>query len=158
MLFIFLQKAFQFFLLLYFFLAHIFYTIFSVYYIMNKEFDKLCTPAKLYFLIAVISILYALFNHFNIVFSIIKLIFALVWTLVLSCLCDKGFTYLSWFLVLFPYFLMLIAFLGIYRNREGMTDAILEGTATKKNPVLSGSNKQGFTVGGGSTGIIYPNK
>jgi len=53
---------------------------------------------------------------------------------------------------------MLIAFLGIYRNREGMTDAILEGTATKKNPVLSGSNKQGFTVGGGSTGIIYPNK
>jgi multisubunit Na+/H+ antiporter MnhG subunit len=122
---------------------------------MNKEFDKLCTPAKLYFLIAVISILYALFNHFNIVFSIIKLIFALVWTLVLSCLCDKGFTYLSWFLVLFPYFLMLIAFLGIYRIREGMTDT----TAQKQNkPVVRDAYKQGFTVGGESTGITYPNK
>ena len=99
---------------------------------MNKEFEKLCTPAKLYFLIAVISILYALFNHFNIVFSIIKLIFALVWTLVLSCLCDKGFTFLSWFLVLFPYFLILLAFIGVYRIREGLTSATTQGTATKK--------------------------
>ena len=101
---------------------------------MNKEFDKLCTPAKLYFLIAIISILYALFQHFNVFIVVIKLIFALVWTLVLSCLCDKGFTFLSWFLVLFPYFLILLAFIGVYRIREGMA---LEGTATKKNPVIS---------------------
>ena len=88
---------------------------------MNKEFDKLCTPAKLYFVIAVISIIFTLFNRFNVVAVVINLLFALVWTLILSCLCDKGFSYLAWFLVLFPYFLILLAFLGLYRHIEGMT-------------------------------------
>ena len=88
---------------------------------MNKEFSKLCTPAKLYLVIAVISILIALFNHFNIFAVAIKLLFAIVWTLILSCLCDKGFSYLAWGLVLFPYFLILLAFLGLYRHREAMT-------------------------------------
>ena len=87
---------------------------------MNKDFDKLCTPAKLYFLITLLSLLFAFFNHFNIVFLIVKLLFALVWTLILSCLCDKGFSYLSWFLVLFPYFLILLAFFGLYGHREGL--------------------------------------
>jgi hypothetical protein len=87
---------------------------------MNKEFAQLCTPAKLYFLIAVISLILALFNHFNIIALVINLLFAIVWTLILSCLCDKGFTYLSWFLVLFPYFLILLVFLGLYKHREGV--------------------------------------
>ncbi len=114
---------------------------------MNKEFDKLCTPAKLYFVIAIISILFALFKHFNLVFLIIKFIFALVWTLILSCLCDKGFTYLSWFLVLFPYFLILLAFLGIYRIREGVDDTLQK--QKQKKPVL-----ETFTKGGSH---YYPN-
>ena len=87
---------------------------------MNKEFAQLCTPAKLYLVIAIISILIALFNRFNLIAVAIKLIFAIVWALILSCLCDKGFTYLSWFLVLFPYFLILLAVLGLYRHREGV--------------------------------------
>ena len=87
---------------------------------MNKEFAQLCTPAKLYFLIAVISFILALFNNFNIIALVINLLFAIVWTLILSCLCDKGFTYLSWFLVLFPYFLILLAIMGIYKHREGV--------------------------------------
>ena len=90
---------------------------------MNKDFDKLCTPAKLYFIIAILSFIFAFFKHFNIVAIFINILFALVWTLVLSCLCDKGFSYLSWFLVLFPYFLILMAFIGLYRDGhsfEGM--------------------------------------
>ena len=87
---------------------------------MNKEFDKLCTPAKLYFVIAIISLIFAFFKHFNLIAIIINLLFALVWTLVLSCLCDKGFSYLSWFLVLFPYVLILLAFMGLYSHREGV--------------------------------------
>ena len=92
---------------------------------MNKDFDKLCTPAKLYFIIAILSFIFAFFKHFNIVAIFINILFALVWTLVLSCLCDKGFSYLSWFLVLFPYFLILMAFIGLYRDGhsvEGYTN------------------------------------
>ncbi len=92
---------------------------------MNKDFEKLCTPSKLYFLIAVISLIFAFFKHFNIVLLIVNLLFALVWTLVLSCLCDKGFSYLSWFLVLFPYFLILLAFIGLYGHTfEAMTNTL----------------------------------
>jgi hypothetical protein len=99
---------------------------------MNKEFEKLCTPAKLYFVIAIISLFFAFFKHFNIVLLIVKLLFALVWTLVLSCLCDKGFTYLSWFLVLFPYFLILLAFMGLYSHREGV-ETMTNTTDKKKD-------------------------
>jgi hypothetical protein len=91
---------------------------------MNKQFAQLCTPSKLYFLISIVSLIFAFFKHFNIVLLIVKLLFALVWTLVLSCLCDKGFSYLSWFLVLFPYFLILLAFMGLYSHREGMTNTM----------------------------------
>ena len=90
---------------------------------MNKEFQQLCTPARLYLVISIVSIFIALFNHFNLVAVAIKILFTIVWTLVLACLCDKGFTYLSWFLVLFPYILILLAALGIYKVREGILTA-----------------------------------
>ena len=41
--------------------------------------------------------------------------YAFIWTYVLGWLCDKGFTSISWFLVLLPYVLILLAMLGIYR-------------------------------------------
>jgi len=101
---------------------------------MNKEFRALCTPAKLYFVIALISIGFALFNHFDLVFLVIKLLFALVWTFILSCLCDKGFSYLAWALVLFPYFLMLFAFFyfRIRLTESYKTEGYKEGMTNKK--------------------------
>ena len=129
---------------------------------MNKEFAQLCTPAKLYLVIAIISLIFALFNHFNLIAIAIKLLFALVWTIVLSCLCDKGFSYLAWFLVLFPYFLILLAFLGIYRYNEGFTEGATFSTGGmpggmplphKKNPIGGSAGvRQPFTVGGYSIG------
>ena len=98
---------------------------------MNLKFSNLCTPAKLYLVISIISIVFALFNRFNIVAVSIKLLFVLVWTLVLSCLCDKGFTLLSWGLVLFPYILILLAFAGIYRFKEGLQNNTDEEDSTK---------------------------
>jgi hypothetical protein len=98
---------------------------------MNKEFRALCTPAKLYFVIALISIVFALFNHFDILVLVINFLFALVWTLILSCLCDKGFSYLAWGLVLFPYFLILISFFSFkHRLTEAMDTNKKEGIKT----------------------------
>ena len=106
---------------------------------MNKQFAQLCTPAKLYFLISIVSLIFAFFKHFNIVLLIVKLLFALVWTLVLSCLCDKGFSYLSWFLVLFPYFIILLAFIGLYGHREGVE--------TMTNTMTNTSDSTGDSTG-----------
>lgn len=79
----------------------------------SKTFEKLCTPAKIYFAIAILSILVGLFSGFNFMAVLGKLIFAVLYTAVLSWLCSKGFTSLSWFLVLLPYVLILFTFFGL---------------------------------------------
>ena len=84
-----------------------------------KSFNKLCTPAKIYFAIAVIAIIVALFNGVSVMAAFMKLVFAFIWTFILSFLCDKGYKSLSWFLVLLPYIIILLAVLGIYNFSKG---------------------------------------
>jgi hypothetical protein len=79
-----------------------------------KDFSKLCTPAKIYFAIAVIATIFSLFNGFSIMFALSKLIFAFIWTFVLGWLCKNGYTSISWFLVLLPYIIMGLAMLNLY--------------------------------------------
>jgi len=80
---------------------------------MFKEFSKFCTPAKLYFLIAVIAAVIALFNRITLLAVFLKLVFALIWTYILAWLCKKGYESLSWFLVLLPYIIILLAVIGV---------------------------------------------
>lgn len=80
---------------------------------MNKMFESLCTPAKIYFMIAVFASVVALYNKVMVGPVFMKLLFAMLWTYILSQLCKKGFTNVSWFLVLFPYVVILLAALQI---------------------------------------------
>ena len=98
---------------------------------MNKEFKLLCTPAKIYFFISMLSIIFFIYHQFNLITLLINIIFVIVWTLVLSCLCDKGFTILSWALVLIPYFFLLFAFFQIE------TFIMRNETFTKKEPLTN---------------------
>lgn len=104
---------------------------------MNKDFSKLCTPAKIYFAIAVIASLIALLNGVKIVVVFFKILFAFIWTYLLSMLCDKGYKSVSWFLVLLPYILILLAVLGLMqvsRNQTQMLNAIkLQGPFGREN-------------------------
>uniref|UniRef100_A0A6C0JFF3 Uncharacterized protein n=1 Tax=viral metagenome TaxID=1070528 RepID=A0A6C0JFF3_9ZZZZ len=79
----------------------------------SKEFEKLCTPAKLYFALAILSILLGLFSGFHIMAVLGKLIFAVIYTFILGWLCSKGWKSLAWFLVLLPYVLILLMFFGL---------------------------------------------
>ena len=88
---------------------------------MDKEFSKLCTPAKIYFAIAVIASLFALLSGVAILAIFVKLFFAFIWTYILSWLCQKGYKNLSWFLVLLPYIIILLAVLGIYHASKSQT-------------------------------------
>ena len=82
---------------------------------MNRDFSKICMPAKIYFAIAVIASVFALFSGLGVMMVAMKLIFAFIWTFVLGWLCDQGFQTLSWFLVLLPYIFIALAMFGIYR-------------------------------------------
>ena len=80
---------------------------------LNKEFSKLCTPARLYFVIAIISSVVALLNRVTLLAVFFKLVFAFIWTYILGWLCKKGYESLSWFLVLLPYIFVLLAVIGV---------------------------------------------
>jgi len=88
---------------------------------MNKEFSKLCTPAKIYFAIAVIASIISLVNGIAFVAIAVKLMFAFIWTYILSWLCDKGYRSVSWFLVLLPYIIILLAMIGLYKVSKSHT-------------------------------------
>ena len=85
---------------------------------MKEAFNKLCTPAKIYFAIAVIAAIIALFSGIRIMAVVIKLVFAFIWTFILEWLCKKGYKSISWFLVLLPYIIIALAMMGIYRATE----------------------------------------
>ena len=96
-----------------------------------KDFSKLCTPAKIYFTIAVIATVIGLFSGLPIMYAFWKLVFAFIWTFILGWLCKKGYTSISWFLVLLPYILILLAMFGIYhathQQRQLMRNIQLQG-------------------------------
>ena len=83
---------------------------------MNKHFEELCTQAKLYFVLAVLSCIVALFNGVRFMHVAVNLIIAFLWTAALSWICGKGFTGISWFLVLLPYIVMLLVFFKISKD------------------------------------------
>ena len=85
---------------------------------MDKNFRELCTPAKIYFGIAVIATIIALFNGVSFMMAFSKMFFAFIWTFVLGWLCDKGYSSISWFLVLLPYILIGLAMFTIVNTPQ----------------------------------------
>jgi hypothetical protein len=86
---------------------------------------KLCTPALVYFIISIISIIVmAIQNYGNTdlyclgmyscnvtsigIIFVLKFIYVLFWTWVLNIICRNGYENVSWFLVLFPYILLFV--------------------------------------------------
>ena len=96
-----------------------------------KDFSKLCTPARIYFIIAVLATIIGLFSGSSLMMAFWQLFFAFIWTFVLGWLCDKGYTAISWFLVLLPYIIIGLAMLNIYHvtheQRQIMRNVKLQG-------------------------------
>ena len=104
-----------------------------------KKIKKLCSPAYFYFIISLIS-LFILFveNIYNfstnqycigcfkcsvpstVVVFVVKTIYILFWTFGLNCLCNAGYTNISWLLVLLP-FILFFVMIGIMMLRQGVT-------------------------------------
>jgi hypothetical protein len=90
-----------------------------------KTLKELCTPAMIYFVISVITLVMVLLqnlgnqNSYNVgsfscrvpntaLVFIIKLIYILFWTWVLNLICKDGHTNISWLLVLLPFILLFV--------------------------------------------------
>ena len=96
-----------------------------------KRIKDLCTPAAIYFVLSMFTILMILIqnlgntNRYKIgnfscrvtnttLLFVVKLIYVLFWTYVLNLICKDGHSELSWLLLFFPFFvftLMIIFFM-----------------------------------------------
>lgn len=92
---------------------------------MSQSFKTLCSPAKLYFVLAVVSCIFALFAGVKTITVFINLVIAFIWTIILAWICKKDFVYVSWLLVLFPYFMMLLLFFGLLKNVSSNTNSMM---------------------------------
>ena len=62
---------------------------------------KLCAPAILYLVLAVIALI--LNCQYSTSSIIMHILFIVVWTLILNWICSKGLKWVSWLLVVIPY-------------------------------------------------------
>jgi hypothetical protein len=90
-----------------------------------SSLKELCTPASLYFIISMISLVIVLFqnlgntNSYNVgnfscrvpntfLVFIVKFIYVVFWTYVLNLICKDGHVGISWLLVLLPFILLFV--------------------------------------------------
>ena len=95
--------------------------------------NNLCAPAYIYFVISAVFLILAVIFVSNgsldtnvfcldenctkpgVAFIIVlKFVFILFWTWILNFICKSGYPAAAWFLLLLPYFLLIITFLIIY--------------------------------------------
>jgi len=72
---------------------------------------NLCVLAMLYLILSIITILMGFYEQFQLGLFVVKLIWMVVWVYILNLLCSKGYTTVSWVLVLLPF--ILIAFMAL---------------------------------------------
>jgi len=66
----------------------------------------------------------------------------LVWTYFLNFLCDKGHTGISWFLILFPFLIIIgivLAFLHVAKNAKKLTPTKTGGSTTGATATATGA-------------------
>ena len=71
----------------------------------------LCTPAKLYGIISLVSVAGLLVNQ-QVAEALGQTIFAGIWIFVLNWICSEGWTGLSWFLVILPVIAVILVIVG----------------------------------------------
>ena len=111
---------------------------------MATFLSKLCTPAFVYFVIGVLSILVALFYGFGFYSILAKVVLILVWTWFLNYLCVKNLVGLSLFLVILPYAVLLAAFfmaIDAVEMKKKQSSKVVPSKMVASAPVVGTSMK-----------------
>lgn len=119
---------------------------------------SLCTPALIFFIISVVSLFGMLFDNLenthhycfgnvscNVANTstifIVEILFLVFWTWVLDFICSRGYTNFAWFILLFPYVLLLALLLfgaAEIRNTHKMNDASVAIVVGPNNDAFGG--------------------
>ena len=70
--------------------------------------QKMCTPAMLYFVVAIIALIINFLQTFNLGMLLITFIIIMLWSWFLNFLCNMGFSFISWLLIIVPFLTYLL--------------------------------------------------
>jgi hypothetical protein len=93
-----------------------------------SKIQSLCTPALVYFIISVLALFGMLFDNIentnqycfgnvscNVANTstifIVEILFLVFWTWLLNFICSRGYTNIAWFILLFPFILLMMILL-----------------------------------------------
>lgn len=82
---------------------------------LSAAFKSLCLPSKVYFVLSLFGILMSLLYAFDFggasaFMQIIHFVYVIFWTWVLNLICNAGYNWLSWVLVLAPFLIIMFVF------------------------------------------------
>jgi hypothetical protein len=100
----------------------------------KRQFSNLCGPALFYFLISMIAVIICILQNIGnknnckignmnikgnkFMIFLFKIVFILFWTWVLALICRAGYKGISWFLVLFPFIMMIFVSILVVENQK----------------------------------------
>lgn len=91
-----------------------------------KTFSKLCTPARLYFVVAMVMLILLVLTNLNndsnvlcigdyscnvpdkVLVVLLNFLYIVFWTYLLNLICKDNWKSLAWFLVLFPFIIVIL--------------------------------------------------
>ena len=73
------------------------------------SFNSLCTPAKIYLILAITVFIHSLFYTVKLFDILWSLIWIPLWTLFLNWICSKGYTFISWILLFLPLIIVVLS-------------------------------------------------
>jgi hypothetical protein len=80
------------------------------------KLSQLCTPAMIYFVLSVLSLVISAFYQLNIASILFQLLFIALWTWILNYFCKMGYSVLSWVIVFFPFIMAALLFLNLVKK------------------------------------------
>jgi len=95
---------------------------------------SICSPALLYFIIGIISIISMIYSKTHMKTIAMQGLFIAIWTWFLNFLCSKGHEGISWFLVILPFVVMALIILALSN--------IIGGRLAKNKEMFSNSENK----------------
>ena len=105
------------------------------------SFTDLCTPAQLYVILTALSLIAMIFAK-QYGPAVVKLIFAFIFTFILNWLCSKGYSSLSWFIVLVPFIVMGLMFIFFLFTLKQITKASSQDQQQGQHQQQQGQHQQ----------------
>ena len=90
---------------------------------------SLCPPALVYLILSIIIIIvFITSHHYNAITILIKILFVILWTVILNLICNHLNPTISWILVILPYvfitFMIMFTIEMIRKDKQKFKDMI----------------------------------